>query len=82
VTADPVMTARDRYYREIRSARFPLGFPDRSDETVMDAFDGSWLLLEHSASGTELAGLAQDYDAARAWLLQQPGQSPDDSSDG
>jgi hypothetical protein len=75
VTAEPVVTARGRCYREIRSARFPLGLPDRSDLTVIDAFDDAWLLLEHSPSGTELAGLAEDYQAARAWLLEQPGEA-------
>ena len=58
-------------YREIRSARFPQGLPDRSDLTVIDAFDAGWLLIEHRSSGTVLAGIAADYDAARAWLLEQ-----------
>jgi hypothetical protein len=60
----------DRSYREIRSARFPLGLPDRSDMTVVEAFAETWLLIEHSPSGAELVGLADDYDAARVWLLQ------------
>ena len=59
-----------RHYREIRSARYPLGLPDRSDATVLDAFDGMWLLLDHSPRGVELVGLADDYDVARAWLDQ------------
>jgi hypothetical protein len=63
----------DRCYREIRSARFPLGLPDRSDLTVIDAFADAWLLIEHRPSGTQLAGVAEDYDAARAWLAQHQG---------
>jgi hypothetical protein len=59
-----------RCYREIRSARFPAGFPDRDDMTVVDAFADAWLLIEHSASGPRLVGMAEDYDAARAWLAQ------------
>jgi hypothetical protein len=59
-----------RHYREIRSARYPLGLPDRSDATVLDAFDGMWLLLDHSPRGVELVGLADDYEVARAWLDQ------------
>lgn len=66
------MSGPARCYREIRSARFPLGLPDRSDLTVIEAFADAWLLVEHSPSGTELVGLAEDYDAARVWLLQQP----------
>jgi hypothetical protein len=69
---NPPVPDPGRRYREIRSARFPLGFPDRSDLTVIDAFEDAWLLLEHSPSGTELVGLAEDYEAARAWLLEQP----------
>jgi hypothetical protein len=61
-----------RHYREIRSARFPQGFPDRCDLTVIDAFADAWLLIEHTSSGSDLVGLADDYDAARAWLEQQP----------
>ena len=57
-----------RHYREIRSARFPMGLPDRSDETVLEAFDGMWLLIEHSPDSVELVGLADDYEVARAWL--------------
>jgi hypothetical protein len=60
-----------RSYREIRSARFPHGLPDRTDLTIFEAFADAWLLIEHSSSGTELAGVAEDYDAARTWLLQQ-----------
>jgi hypothetical protein len=59
-----------RHYREIRSARYPLGLPDRSDATVLDAFEGSWLLIDHSPRGEELVGLADTYDEARAWLDQ------------
>jgi hypothetical protein len=68
-----------RRYREIRSARFPQGFPDRCDQTVLEAFADAWLLIDHSPSGTELVGLADDYDAARAWLLQQPDGDPPES---
>jgi len=57
-----------RRYREIHSARFPEGLPDRSDDTVLEAFDDAWLLVEHSPDGAALVGLAEDYDAARAWL--------------
>jgi hypothetical protein len=57
-----------RRYREIRSARYPHGLPDRSDETVLEAFDGLWLLIDHSPEGVELVGMADDYEAARAWL--------------
>jgi len=59
-----------RSYREIRSARFPAGFPDRCDLTVLDAFEDAWLLIDHSPSGAQLVGLAADYDAARVWLLE------------
>jgi hypothetical protein len=61
-----------RCYREIRSARFPHGFPDRCDLTIIDAFADAWLLIDHTPSGAELVGLADDYDAARVWLLEQP----------
>ena len=61
-----------RCYREIRSARFPQGFPDRCDLTVIDAFADAWLLIEHTSAGADLVGLADDYDAARVWLLEQP----------
>src|SRR3954447_6295172 len=57
-----------RSYREIRSARYPSGLPDRSDATVLEAFEGRWLLIEHSPEGVEVAGMADDYDDARAWL--------------
>ena len=57
-----------RRYREIRSARYPRGLPDRSDDTVLEAFDGMWLLIEHSPDSVELVGLADDYEVARAWL--------------
>ena len=65
------VSGNGRCYREIRSARFPQGFPDRCDLTVIDAFADAWLLIEHSSSGTDLVGLADDYDAARVWLQQQ-----------
>jgi hypothetical protein len=60
--------ASGRRYREIRSARYPVGLPDRSDETVLEAFDGMWLLIDHSPAGVVLVGMADDYDVARAWL--------------
>jgi hypothetical protein len=69
---DPASSDRGRCYREIRSARFPQGLPDRTDLTVIEAFDDAWLLIEHSSSGAALVGLAEDYDAARAWLAEQP----------
>jgi hypothetical protein len=59
-----------RRYREIRSARFPGGLPDRSDATVIEAFGDAWLLIQHSPEGAELAGVAEDYDAAREWLTE------------
>jgi hypothetical protein len=61
-----------RRYREIRSARFPQGFPDRCDMTIIDAFADAWLLINHSPTGAEVVGLAEDYEAARRWLLEQP----------
>lgn len=59
-----------RRYREIRSARFPQGFPDRSDLTVIEAFADGWLLIEHAPGGAELVGMAEDYERARAWLAE------------
>jgi hypothetical protein len=67
-----------RRYREIRSARFPQGLPDRSDLTVLEAFADAWLLIDHSPGGIELVGLAEDYDAARAWLTAAEGTQPPD----
>ena len=68
-----------RRYREIRSARFPHGLPDRSDMTVIEAFADAWLLIEHSPAGPEVVGVADDYDAARAWLIAESGtREPDD----
>ena len=55
--------------REIRSARFPHGLPDRCDLTVFEAFDDAWVLLEYEAGGYRIVGVAQDYDDARAWLI-------------
>jgi hypothetical protein len=55
--------------REIRSARFPYGLPDRCDDTVLEAHDDAWLLLEQTASGYRMLGVAPDYEAARAWLI-------------
>ena len=54
--------------REIRSARFPHGLPDRCDLTVIEAFDDAWLLLEREDNGYRIVGVAEDYMAARAWL--------------
>jgi hypothetical protein len=71
------VVALDRY-REIRSARFPLGLPERSDETVLEAFADGWLLIEHRAGAMELVGVAADYDAARAWLEQGPDAESDE----
>ena len=65
-----LVSAVGRRYREIRSACFPLGLPDRSDMTVLEAFADGWLLIEHSPAGSQLVGVAEDYDAARAWLVQ------------
>jgi hypothetical protein len=69
---NPASSDDGRCYREIRSARFPLGLPDRTDLTVIEAFDDAWLLIEHSPSGAALVGVAEDYDDARAWLAEQP----------
>ena len=62
------MSDGGRSYREIRSARFPLGLPDRTDLTVLEAFDDAWLLLERTGSGYRVLGVAADYETARAWL--------------
>ena len=51
-------------FREIRSGVFPLGFPDRCDETILEAFGNAWLLLIHAGSGPELVGMAADYESA------------------
>jgi len=72
----PPVSGDGRSYREIRSAKFPHGLPDRTDLTVIEAFEDAWLLIEHSASGIELAGVAEDYHAAREWLLEQPHGTP------
>jgi hypothetical protein len=57
------------FQREIRSARFPDGLPDRCDDTVVAAFDDAWLLLERTGSGYRVLGVAEDYESARAWLI-------------
>ncbi len=57
-----------RSEREIRSARFPQGLPDRCDDTVLAAFDDAWLLLERTATGYRVLGVAEDYESARVWL--------------
>src|SRR3954451_23564022 len=54
--------------REIRSGLFPLGLPDRSDETVLEAFSNAWLLLLRASGEVQLVGMAQNYESARAWL--------------
>jgi hypothetical protein len=56
--------------REIRSARFPHGLPDRCDDTVIEAFDDAWLLLVQTATGYQIIGVAEDYPTARAWLIE------------
>lgn len=66
------MTA-PRRRREIRSARFPHGLPDRCDLTVIEAFDDAWLLLEQTASGYRIIGVAPDYASARSWLSADAG---------
>ena len=63
------MTPRAR--REIRSARFSHGLPDRCDLTVIEAFDDAWLLLEQRDDGYRILGVAEDYAAARAWLTAE-----------
>jgi hypothetical protein len=77
---EPLLPDGPRAYREIRSARYPLGLPDRSDLTVIDAFSDAWLLIQHWPSGAELVGVAEDYDAARVWLAETvPAELPDRS---
>ena len=41
---------------------------------MLEAFDDAWLLIDHGPDGTELVGVAEDYDAARRWLT---GRRPD-----
>jgi hypothetical protein len=60
------------FRREIRSARFPHGLPDRCDDTVVEAFDDAWLLLQQTPTGYVVLGVAEDYEAARAWLTAPP----------
>ena len=55
--------------REIRSARFPHGLPDRCDDTVVEAFDDAWMLLEQTETGYRIVGVAEGYESARAWLV-------------
>ncbi len=66
------MTPQHR--REIRSARFPHGLPDRCDLTVVEAFDDAWLLLEQREDGHRILGVAEDYAAARSWLTSEVDQ--------
>ena len=70
-----------RRYREIRSARFPQGFPDRSDPTVIEAFDSGWLLIEHFPGKADLVGMAEDYETARAWLTEGADTDADADAD-
>jgi hypothetical protein len=56
--------------REIRSARYPLGLPNREDMTVWEAHTDAWLLLIQTEDGYRMVGVAEDYEAARAWLSQ------------
>ena len=58
------------HQREIRSARFPHGLPDRCDTTVWEAFTDGWLLLVREADSYRIVGIAEDYEAARAWLTE------------
>lgn len=69
VPAGPMPVPPPPFQREIRSARYPHGLPDRCDDTVVEAFDDAWLLLERTGSGYRVLGVAQDYEAARAWLV-------------
>ena len=63
--------------REIRSARFPQGLSDRCDDTVVEAFDDAWLLLERTDTGYRMLGVAADYESARAWLTAPEDQTED-----
>lgn len=64
--------------REIRSARFPYGLPDRCDDTVWEAHTDAWLLLIfHPDHGYRIVGMAQDYESARDWLTGADGDRPD-----
>ena len=56
--------------REIRSARFPYGLPDRCDDTVWEAHTDGWLLLVYGDDGYHLVGVAADYESARNWLAE------------
>ena len=64
------------HQREIRSVRFPHGLPDRCDLTVFEAFDDAWLLLERAEDGYHVLGVAEDYEAARAWLTAADPHAP------
>jgi hypothetical protein len=67
-------TAPPAWRREIRSARFPHGLPDRCDLTVIEAFDDAWLLLERTCDGYRIVGVAGDYAEARVWLTEDGGR--------
>jgi len=43
---------------------------------VIEAFADAWLLIEHCGADATLVGMAEDYDAARAWLDEQPHIEP------
>jgi hypothetical protein len=75
--AGPMSVTPPLHQREIRSARFPQGLPDRCDDTVLEAFDDAWLLLERTGTGYRVLGVAEDYRAARAWLTA-PGEAAGD----
>ena len=62
--------------RQIRPSAFPRGLPDRCDETVLEAFGSPWLLLVRTEWGTEIVGVAPDYESARAWLERDRGDAP------
>jgi hypothetical protein len=70
------VTALPPWRREIRSARFPHGLPDRCDLTVLEAFDGAWLLLEREGGTYRRVGVARSYDEARAWLMGESAGDP------
>jgi hypothetical protein len=44
---------------------------------VWEAFTDGWLLLVRHPDGYRIVGIAEDYDAARAWLTEPEVPEPD-----